>query len=339
MIQEYIKKLTAGNDLTVEEAAIGMDEVLDGGATPAQISAFLTALRMKGETIEEITGCAQTLKQKACHIRPKSGGYIDCVGTGGDGANTFNISTTAAFVIAAAGIPIAKHGNRAVSSKSGSADLLEELGVNIMIEPEQVQKCVEDIGIGFMFARTFNKSMKSVNGIRSDLGIRTIFNILGPISNPSDAKCQVIGVFDKNLTHPLAAAMMNMGVTSGMVMNGVSNGMDEFSTIGETAVSEIKDGTVIDYMVTPEQFGMKRAQEQDILGGNIKENAQITQRILQGEKGAKRDIVVLNAAAAIYASGKTATVQEGIALAEQLLDDGSALKKLEQLIFMTNQVR
>lgn len=338
MIQEYIKKLTVGNSLSMEEAASGMNEVLGGGATPAQISAFLIALRMKGETIEEITGCAQTLKQKACHIRPKGRGYIDCVGTGGDGTNTFNISTTAAFVIAAAGIPIAKHGNRAVSSKSGSADLLEELGVNIMIEPEQVQKCVEDIGIGFMFARTFNKSMKSVNGIRSDLGIRTIFNILGPISNPSDAKCQVIGVFDKNLTHPLAMAMMNMGVTSGMVMNGISNGMDEFSTIGETAVSEIKDGAVIDYIVTPEQFGIQRAEEKDILGGDIRENARITRGILQGEKGPKRDIVVLNAAAAIYAAGKTSTIKEGIALAEQLLDAGNALEKLEQLVFLTNQL-
>lgn len=339
MIKELIKKVIDKNDLNVEESMTVMDEMLDGGATEAQISAFLTALRMKGETIDEITGCALKMKEKACHIKPSVEDYIDSVGTGGDCTNTFNISTTAAFIIAGAGIPIAKHGNRAVSSKSGSADVLEALGVKIDMEPKMVEKCVDEIGIGFMFARTFNKSMKTVSVVRTQLSTRTIFNILGPISNPSNAKYQVIGVFDKNLTNPLANAMLNMGIKSGMVVNGTDNGMDELSTIGETAISEIKDGKVIDYTINPEQFGLKRATETDIAGGNASENAEITLSVLKGEKGPKRDIVVLNAGAALYCAGKAKNLEEGILLACESIDSGKALEKLEKLIKISGEIK
>ncbi len=337
MIKEAIQKLVLGENLTVAEARAAMDEVLDGGATLAQISAFLIALRMKGETVDEITGCAEMMKEKAQGIHPHASGYIDCVGTGGDGTNTFNISTTAAFAIAGAEVPIAKHGNRAISSRSGSADVLEALGVDIMVSPEITQKCVDEIGIGFMFARTFHQSMKTVSQVRSELSVRTIFNILGPISNPSGAECQVIGVFDKNLTEPLARVMMQMGVKSGLVVSGVSDGMDEFSTLGETAVSEIQDGRVKNYILTPEDVGLQRAQESDIIGGNAEENAVLTLNILRGEKGAKRDIVLFNAGAAIYAAGKADSIANGVKLAQEVIDSGKALEKLNLLIALTNK--
>ena len=338
MIQQAIKKIIQFQDLTIEEAKQAMDEVLDGGATPAQVSAFLIGLRMKGESIDEITGCALTMKQKASHIKPRVGGYLDCVGTGGDGANTFNISTTASFVIAAAGVPIAKHGNRAFSSRSGSAVLLEELGVNIMLEPEKVQQCVEETGIGFMFARTFHKYMKTASQVRAELKVRTIFNILGPISNPSDAKYQFIGVFDPKLTHPLASAMAKMGVMDGMVMCGVDNGMDEFSTLGETRVAEIKNGEVLCYTATPEQYGLPRAAAADIQGGTARENAKITRDILEGQAGPKRDIVVLNAGASIYCAGRADSVRQGVLMAQKALDSGRALEKLNALIKRSNEV-
>ncbi len=337
-MKTIIGKLVSGQHLTVEEARYAMDKVLDGGATPAQISAFLIALRLKGETIDEITGCALTMKEKASHIRPKVPGYIDCVGTGGDGTNTFNISTTAAFVIAGAGVPIAKHGNRAISSKSGSADLLEELGVNIMLEPEMTQRCVEEIGIGFMFARTFHRFMKSASQVRSELGVRSIFNILGPISNPSDAACQLIGVFDPGLVNPLAHAMLHMGIRRGMVVSGVDNGMDEISNLGETKISEIKDGRVTDDTVTPEMYGFARAQKHEITGGTAKENRRDTLDILNGVTGPKRDIVLLNAGAAIYCAGKAKTIRDGILLAEESIDRKRAMGKLEQLICLSNQL-
>ena len=336
MIKSAIQKLVVKQDLTKEEAMQAMDMVLDNGATYAQISAFLTSLRMKGETIDEITGCALTMKHKAAHIHPTVSGYIDLVGTGGDGINTFNISTTSAFVVAAAGVPVAKHGNRAISSRSGSVDLLEALGVNVMLEPEQVEQCVEAIGLGFMFAKTFHKSMKHAALVRSELGIRTIFNILGPISNPSDAKTQVIGVFDKALTNPLAHAMMNMGVERGFVMN--CEGIDEFATVGANQVSEIKDGLVMDYVLPPEHLGFERASVEDIRGGTAVENAQITRDILGGAKGPKRDTVLLNAGASIYAGRRADTIAQGIEMAREAIDSGAALKKLEQVIEMSNSI-
>lgn len=336
MLVKFIKKLVEGEDLTFEEAKEAMDAVLDGGATPVQISAYLTALRMKGETIDEISGSAAMMNAKAIGIRPEVDDYVDAVGTGGDGTNTFNISTTAAFVAAGAGVKMAKHGNRAISSKCGSVDVLEGLGVNVMITPEQVKECVEKIGIGFMFARTMNPCMKTVSGVRGELKIRTLFNILGPLSNPSNAKHQVVGVFDPNLTRTMAEVMINMGVVSGMSVSGCENGMDELSNIGRTKVSEIKNGEILDYILSPEDVGLKTASENDIKGGDVSENIKITLDILDGKKGPRRDIVVLNAGASIYAAGIAADIKEGVRLAEEAIDSGKAKEKLEQLKELTN---
>lgn len=336
MIEVYIQKLTDGQNLTFDEAKQAMDEILDGGATPAQIAAYLVALRIKGETIDEISGSAAMMNSKAISIKPNVEDYVDCVGTGGDGTNTFNISTTAAFVICGAGAKTAKHGNRAISSKCGSVDVLEALGINVMLTPEQVKECVEKIGIGFMFARTMHPCMKTVSGVRAELKMRTIFNILGPLSNPSNAKHQVIGVFDTELTHALANAMMNLGVTKGMAVCGVDNNMDELSIIGKTKISEIKNGEVVDYYISPEDVGLLTAKPEDIAGGTIEENAKITLDILNGERGPKRDIVVLNAGAAIYTTGLASSIEEGVRMAEEAIDSGKALAKLEELKSFTN---
>ena len=335
-MKQVIRKLVAGEDLSREEATRAMDLVLDNGATLPQISAFLTLLRSKGETVDEIVGCAAMLKRKACHIHPKANDYVDLVGTGGDGANTFNISTTSAFVVAGAGVPVAKHGNRAISSRSGSVDVLEELGINVMITPEQVTECVNDIGIGFMSARTFHQSMKNVSIVRGDLGIRTIFNILGPISNPSDAKCQVIGVFSESLVHPLAESIMQMGVERGVVM--CSEGIDEFTTLSDTTMSMIRKGEVMDSVFHPQDFGFTLAKPEAIVGGTAAENAVITKQILNGEKGARRDIVLLNAGMTMYVQGSAQTVEEGIEKAAQAIDTGAAMEKLNRLVQVTNHM-
>lgn len=339
MLVKYIKKLTKGENLTFDEAKEAMDAVLDGGATPVQISAYLTALRMKGETIEEISGSAAMMNSKAIGITPNVSNYVDCVGTGGDGTNTFNISTTAAFVMAGAGVKTAKHGNRAVSSKCGSADVLEGLGVNIMLTPEQVKECVEKIGIGFMFARTMHPSMKTVSGVRGELKIRTIFNILGPLSNPSNAKVQLIGVFSPDMTHTVAGVMKNLGIVSGMSYSAMDNGMDEISITGKTKISEIKNGEITDYIFSPEDVGLTTAPEGSIIGGTVEENVQTALNILKGEKGAKRDVVVLNAGAAIYSTGAASSIEEGVRMAEQAIDNGSALEKLNQLISLSNSYK
>ncbi|MDP4152187.1 MAG: anthranilate phosphoribosyltransferase [Bacillota bacterium] len=336
MIKTAIQKLVTGENLSRKEVIGAMDMVMGGGATPAQISAFLTALRMKGETIEEITGCAQVMKNKATHIQPNVNAYIDLVGTGGDGVNTFNISTTAAFVAAAAGVPIAKHGNRAISSRSGSIDVLEALGINVMLPPEKVQLCVEKCGIGFMFARTFHPAMKNVSVVRGELGIRSVFNILGPISNPSDAKRQVIGVFDKTLTHPIANVMLNMGVERGMVL--CCEGIDELTTTAPNTVSEIKDGKIFDYIITASDLGFHDASAGDIKGGTAEENAAITLSILGGEKGAKRDTVLMNAGAAIYIAGFADSLENGIKAAAEAIDSGKALGKLKEVVKFTNEI-
>lgn len=337
-MQTYINKVINGQNLTREEAADAMDKMLGGGATEAQSAALLTALRMKGETIDEIAGCAEKMKEKASHLHPKTRGFIDCVGTGGDCTSTFNISTTAAFVIAGAGVPIAKHGNRAISSKAGSADLLEALGVNIMLEPSGVEKCLDEIGIGFMFARTFNKSMKDISKVRAEIKTRTIFNILGPISNPSDAEYQMIGVFSPSLTNPLASAMSAMGIKHGMVISAVENGMDEISVSGETAVSEICADGIRDYKITPEQFGIERYPLSAISGGNAEENVNYTLSVLRGEGGARRDITALNAGAAIYCANRAASIADGLKMAYESIDSGAAMGKLEQLKKLSNEV-
>ena len=335
-MKKAIKAVVEGRSLSLEESKRVMTLMLDGGATQAQLGAFLTALRMKGETLDEIVGCAAVLRDKAEHISPKAENYVDIVGTGGDGSFSFNISTTSAIVAAGAGVPIAKHGNRAISSKSGSGDVLEQLGVNIMSEPKLVEKAVEEVGIGFMFAPIFHKSMKNVGQARNEMGIRSIFNILGPLSNPSGAKNQVIGVFNPDLTEVFAQAMRIMGVERALVVNA-RDGMDEISTASDTVVSEIRDGRVINYVITPEEYGFKRTILECLQGGDARTNADITIDILNGSKGHRRDVVLLNAGATIYIGKKADSIEEGIELAAESIDSGSAMKKLEDLVAFTNQ--
>ena len=335
-MKEILAKLVAGNDLSVEEAKKAREIILTGQATDAQIAAFLTALRMKGETIDEITGLASVLRDKANTIAPKVDKHVDLVGTGGDCTYSFNISTTSAFVVAAAGLPVAKHGNRSISSKSGAGDVLEALGVNISADPDVVSRCVETVGIGFMFAPHFNPAMKYVGKVRKELGFRTVFNTLGPLSNPSRAKAMVVGVYDKNLTETIANAMMNMGVERALVVSGNDN-MDEITLTGATTISEIKDNTVNTYTVTPEQFGFETVELKELQGGDGKVNAQITKDILSGkEKGAKRNIVLLNAGATLYAGGMCSSIEEGIKLAEKTIDSGKAASIIDALVEASN---
>lgn len=335
-MKEILAKLVAGNDLSVEEAKKAQEIILTGQATDAQIAAFLTALRMKGETIDEITGLASVLRDKANTIAPKVDKHVDLVGTGGDCTYSFNISTTSAFVVAAAGLPVAKHGNRSISSKSGAGDVLEALGVNISADPDVVSRCVETVGIGFMFAPHFNPAMKYVGKVRKELGFRTVFNTLGPLSNPSRAKAMVVGVYDKNLTETIANAMMNMGVERALVVSGNDN-MDEITLTGATTISEIKDNTVNTYTVTPEQFGFETVELKELQGGDGKVNAQITKDILSGkEKGAKRNIVLLNAGATLYAGGMCSSIEEGIKLAEKTIDSGKAVSIIDALVEASN---
>lgn len=335
-MKEILAKLVAGNDLSVEEAKKAQEIILTGQATDAQIAAFLTALRMKGETIDEITGLASVLRDKANTIAPKVDKHVDLVGTGGDCTYSFNISTTSAFVVAAAGLPVAKHGNRSISSKSGAGDVLEALGVNISADPDVVSRCVETVGIGFMFAPHFNPAMKYVGKVRKELGFRTVFNTLGPLSNPSRAKAMVVGVYDKNLTETIANAMMNMGVERALVVSGNDN-MDEITLTSATTISEIKDNTVNTYTVTPEQFGFETVELKELQGGDGKVNAQITKDILSGkEKGAKRNIVLLNAGATLYAGGMCSSIEEGIKLAEKTIDSGKAASIIDALVEASN---
>ena len=335
-MKEILSKLVAGNDLTKEEAMKAQEMILSGEATQSQIACFLTALRMKGETLDEITGLAMVLRDKANTISPKVDNYVDFVGTGGDCTYSFNISTTSAFVVAAAGVPVAKHGNRSISSKSGAGDVLEALGVNISADPDVVEKCVEEVGIGFMFAPHFNHAMKYVGPVRKEMGIRTVFNILGPLSNPSRAKAMVVGVYSPSLTEVIAGTMANLDVKRGFVVSGEDN-MDEFTLTGSSTVSEIKDGKVETYEITPEQFGLKRCKIEDLQGGDGTVNAQITKDILSGkERGAKREIVLLNAGAALYIGGKAESIEEGIRIAGETIDSGKAMETLEAMVKATN---
>lgn len=335
-LKGILAKLSEGKDLTKEEAMYTQDMILTGQATEAQIACILTALKMKGETLDEITGFAAVLRDKANTISPDVDNYVDLVGTGGDCTYSFNISTTSAFVVAASGLPVAKHGNRSISSKSGAGDVLEALGVNIAADPDVVKKCVEEVGIGFMFAPHFNPAMKYVGKVRKDLGFRTIFNILGPLSNPSRAKAMVVGVYTSKLTDVIAKAMMNIGVERAFVVSGCDN-MDEITLTGGTTISEIKDGRVNTFTVTPEQFGFKRCGLDELQGGDGTVNAGITKDILIGkEKGAKRDIVLLNAGATLYVGGMADSIQAGIRLAQETIDSGKALKTLEALVNASN---
>ncbi|MEW6087150.1 MAG: anthranilate phosphoribosyltransferase [bacterium] len=330
MIQEAIKKVVEKNNLSRHEITEVMREIMTGSATPAQIACFITALRLKGETVDEITGCAEVMRDVAKKISVNSKTIVDTCGTGGDGMQTFNISTTAAFVVAGAGLSVAKHGNRSVSSKSGSADVLLELGINIEADALCVEDCLNSVGIGFLFAPLFHPAMKFAIGPRREIGIRTVFNILGPLTNPAGAGFQVLGVYDEKLTEVMADVLGKLGASRVFVVHG-EDGMDEITTTGKTKVSELKNGKVTTYFVTPEDFGLKRAALSDLKGGTAKENAEILLSVLKGEKGPRRDIVLLNAAFAVTAGGTSKDIKEGIKIAAESIDSGKALTKLESL--------
>jgi anthranilate phosphoribosyltransferase len=331
MIREAIAKIVRGENLREAEMTTVMTEVMEGGATPAQIASFMTALRIKGETVEEVTGAARVMRQKATRIDARSSVVVDTCGTGGDGRGTFNISTTAAFVVAAAGLIVAKHGNRAVSSGCGSADVLEALGVNIDADPEIVEECLHQIGIGFLFAPKLHGAMKHAIGPRREIGIRTIFNMLGPLTNPAGATAQLIGVYDPKLTEMFAGVLRNLGTKRAFIVHG-SDGLDEATVTGTTRVAELKEGLISTYDIDPVEFFGDIADAAELQGGDAQTNARITREILGGEKGARRNIVILNAALAIVAGGKAGTLREGIAVAEECIDSGTALNKLGGLI-------
>lgn len=336
MIKEAIIKLSKKQDLAYAEAEAVMDEIMSGQATPVQMSAYLTALALKVETIDEITASAAGMRAHCIKLLHNLD-VLEIVGTGGDGSNSFNISTTSSLVIAAGGVPVAKHGNRAASSKSGAADVLEALGVKITLTPERSAEILKKINICFLFAQNYHIAMKYVAPIRKELGIRTVFNILGPLSNPAGANMELMGVYDQSLVEPLAQVMANLGVNRGMVVYG-QDSLDEISMCAPTSVCEIRDGKFTSYEITPEQFGYERCEKGALTGGTPAENAEITKAILKGEeKGPKRQAVCLNAGAALYIAGKAASIEEGVKLAESLIDSGAALKKLEEFVEETNK--
>lgn len=336
-MKEILHQLVNGNNLTTSQTEEAMNLIMSGEATQAQIGAFLISLKIKGETIEEITGCAKVMREKAERINPNVEYYIDTCGTGGDSSNIFNVSTAAALITAAAGVTVAKHGNRSLSSKCGCADVLEELGINIQLSPIDVEKCIEDTGFGFMFAPSFHKSMKYAAGPRKEIGVRTIFNALGPLTNPANAKGQLMGVFDKKLVLPICNVLANLGLERALVIYGL-DGLDEISNADKTFVAELKDGKVSSYEISPEDFGISRSKREDVLGGESKENADILMAIFKGEKGPKRDMVVLNAGAALFVGKKASSIKEGIRLAEEVIDSGKVLEKLNRIKEFTNKV-
>jgi len=335
MIREAISKLVQRQDLTGHEMESVMNEIMEGKATDAQIAALLTALRLKGETIDEITACAKIMRQKAFSINPKAEFLVDTCGTGGDKSNTFNISTASAFVASGAGASVAKHGNRSVSSKCGSADVLKEMGVNIELQPKQVEKCIEEVGIGFMFAPVFHPAMKFALAPRREIGIRTVFNILGPLTNPANAKSQLIGVFDENLMNDMVKVLKNLG--SRHVIAVHSDGMDEISICNKTKVVELKNNNIEHYVLNPADFGFKMASMNDITGGSPQDNAKIIMDVLNGTKGPKRDIVLLNSAAALIAAELAKDYKDALELAAHSIDSGNALRKLNALVKFTNE--
>lgn len=336
MIKEAIIQLAAKQDLSYETAAAVMDEIMSGQASQIQMASFLTALAIKGETIDEITACAAGMRAHCVRLLHDVDA-LEIVGTGGDGANSFNISTTSAFVIAAGGVPVAKHGNRAASSKSGAADVLEALGVNIALSPEQSAELLRRQNFCFLFAQNYHISMKYVAPVRKELGIRTVFNILGPLSNPAGANRELMGVYDEALVEPLAQVMSKLGVTRGMVVFGRDR-LDEISMSAPTSVCEIRDGWFQSYELTPEQFGYARCDKAELTGGTPSENAAITRAVLDGtDRGPKRQAVCLNAGAALYIGGKVDTVAAGVKRAEELIDSGAAGAKLEEIVRLTRR--
>jgi anthranilate phosphoribosyltransferase len=334
MIQQAIYKALNRENLTLEETKAVMDEIMSGNATNAQIAGFVTAIRMKGETIEEITACAMIMRKYGLKLT-HTGDVLDIVGTGGDEAFTFNISTISSLIISAAGIPVAKHGNRSVSSKCGSADVLEALGVKIDIPVEKSEKILKELGICFLFAPLYHSSMKYAAPVRRELGVRTIFNILGPLSSPADANLQLLGVYDENLVEPMARVLANLGVKRAMVVHG-HDGLDEVSLSAKTTVCEVNNGQVNSFFLDPHQFGFEYCKAQDLVGGDPDQNAEIAMRILSGELGPKRDIVLLNSAVCLYMSYNNITLRECVKLAAETIDSGKAMMQLKNFIRLSN---
>ena len=339
MIKEAIKQLAKKEDLSYEVAKAVMNEIMTGEATPVQMSAYLTALSLKGETIDEITASASGMRSHCIRLLHDVDA-LEIVGTGGDGANTFNISTAAAIIAAAAGVPVAKHGNRSASSKCGAADVLEALGVNINLEPEKSALLLKEIGICFLFAQNYHIAMKYVAPIRRELAIRTVFNILGPLTNPAGAKMELMGVYDSELVEPLAQVLCNLGVKSAMVVHG-EDGLDEISLCAPTKVCEVKNGWTKSSIITPEQFGFERCHESDLQGGSPVENAKILEGVLKGDESLKykqkRNAAVINAGAALYIAGKYQTIEESVQVASDVIKSGAAMKKLKEFVKRSNQ--
>ncbi len=335
MIQQAIRKVLNKEDLSLEMTRAVMDEIMGGNATNAQIASFITAIRMKGETIDEITACSMSMREIGLKLK-REGDVLDIVGTGGDEAFTFNISTVSSLIISAAGIPVAKHGNRSVSSKCGSADVLEALGVKIDIPVEKSEQILKEIGICFLFAPIYHSSMKYAAPVRRELGIRTIFNILGPLSSPANANLQLLGVYDENLVEPMARVLANLGVKRAMVVHG-HDGLDEVSLCNKTTVCEVNEGKVNSFFLDPHQFGFEYCKPEDLIGGDPAMNADIALRILSGEKGPKRDIVLLNSAICLYMTYNNITLRECVKLAAATIDSGKALEQLNQFIRLSNE--
>jgi len=337
MIKDAIKKAVDHEDLTYTTAETVMDEIMGGEASPIQMAAFLTAMAVKGETIDEITASAAGMRKHCIRLLHDMDDVLEIVGTGGDQSNSFNISTTSALVVSAAGVPVAKHGNRAASSQCGAADVLEALGVNITISPEHSKKLLKDMDLCFLFAQNYHIAMKYVAPVRRELGIRTIFNVLGPLANPAGANMQLLGVYEERLVEPMARVLSKLGVKSAMVVYG-QDGLDEISTSAPTSVCEVKNGVYRSYVIEPEQFGITRCKKQDLLGGTPAENAQITRDILSVKRGAPRDAVIMNSGAALYIAKPELTMEQAILLAEQTIDNGNAMVQLERFIQLSNEV-
>lgn len=334
MIKTFIKKVVNGRDLNEEEACAAMEEIMTGKASPAQIASFLTALHLKGETVDEVTGFARVMRAKATKVHSKHSLLVDTCGTGGDGSGSFNISTAAALVAAGAGVPVAKHGNRSMSSRCGSADVLEALGVKVDIGNECVGRCLDELNICFMFAPVLHGAMKYAAGPRREIGIRTVFNILGPLTNPAGAQAQVLGVYSPDLTEIMAGVLANLGAKHAFVVHG-AGGLDEITTAGPALVFEVREGLVRRADLDPAKLGFAPAPVQELAGGSAEENAAIMRAVLEGEKGPQRDVVVLNAALALVAGQKVENISEGVALAEESIDTGAAVTKLEELVRFT----
>ena len=335
-MHDVLQKTSLGQRLSESEAYTAMRNIMAGEATPSQIAKFLVALRRKGEAVEEITGFARAMREAAIKVHTKSYPLVDICGTGGDGLHTFNISTAAAFIAAGAGAKVAKHGNRAASSQCGSADVLEELGINIDLSSEHVARCIDEIGIGFLFARSFHPAMRHVASVRSELGVRTVFNILGPLMNPAGATRQVVGVFDQYLIKPIACVLNNLGVERALVVHG-AGGLDEISTLGDTRIAEVRGGTIRYYTITPEEVGCHRATISDLRGHTRAQNASIVRECLNVVSGPRTEIAMLNAAAAIVVAGLAESMVDGFALARQSCSMGAAQNKLEALVTFSHR--